>query len=146
MPASIRKIKKKKSHGQLVPMQASAHTSSGKWLRNGRCIWVRDLIIVRSFTITHSNLYMQRIYMLSKTDLGILATHPTHHGRGIASQLLKWGLERADRDGLEMFLSASPAGRPIYEKKGFRVVEMEEFARGYVQAYMLRGQGTGGGV
>lgn len=84
--------------------------------------------------------------MLNETDLDILGTHPKHHGRGIASQLLKWGLERADRDGLEVFLSASPAGKPIYEKKGFRVVEMEEVARGYVQSYMLRGNGSGGGV
>lgn len=52
--------------------------------------------------------------------------------------LLKWGLDRADKDGLPVFLSASPAGKPIYEKRGFRVVRMEEVDRGYVQAYMVR--------
>ena len=132
-----------KIHGLLVPTRVSAHASSGKWPRNGRCIWVRDLITVRPPIMTHSCPYLQPIGVLNRTDLDILGTHPTHHGRGIASQLLKWGLERADRDGLEVFLSASPVGRPIYEKKGFRVVEMEEVARGYVQAYMLRGQGSG---
>lgn len=145
MPVPIRKMTMKmKCHGQLAPTQASAHASSGKWPKNGRCIWVRDLITVRPPT-THSCPYNPK-FMLNETDLDILGTHPKHHGRGIASQLLKWGLERADRDGLEVFLSASPAGKPIYEKKGFRVVEMEEVARGYVQSYMLRGNGSGGGV
>lgn len=72
------------------------------------------------------------------TDLDMLATHPAHHGRGIASLLLKWGLERADRDGVPVFLAASPAGKPMYERRGFRVLGTEEIAGGYVQAYMVR--------
>lgn len=37
-----------------------------------------------------------------------------------------------------MFLAASPAGKPMYERRGFRVLGTEEVAGGYVQAYMVR--------
>jgi hypothetical protein len=47
-------------------------------------------------------------------------------------------LERADEAGLETYLSSSPAGRPLYAKYGFRVVEEREVVGGYVQGYMLR--------
>lgn len=71
-------------------------------------------------------------------DLDMLGTHPSYNGKGIASMLLKWGLNRADNDGVPVFLSASPAGKPMYERRGFRVVWEEEVAGGYVQAYMVR--------
>jgi GNAT superfamily N-acetyltransferase len=71
-------------------------------------------------------------------DLEMLGTRPEYAGRGLASRLLRWGLERADEVGLETYLSASPLGRPLYEKFGFRLVEEREVAGGYVQGYMLR--------
>ncbi|KAF7170549.1 hypothetical protein CNMCM6106_005183 [Aspergillus hiratsukae] len=71
-------------------------------------------------------------------DVEMLGTQPGYHGRGLASRLLRWGLERADEVGLETYLSSSPAGRPLYEKYGFRVVEEREVGGGYVQGYMLR--------
>lgn len=57
----------------------------------------------------------------------------------MASQLLKWGLERADEEGVEVYLSASPDGRPLYEKNGFQVLG-EPFRpfEGYQQVNMLR--------
>ncbi|KAF7182945.1 hypothetical protein CNMCM7691_002689 [Aspergillus felis] len=70
--------------------------------------------------------------------LEMLGTSPAYHGRGLASRLLRWGLERADEEGLETYLSASPSGRPLYEKYGFRLVEEREVVGGYVQGYMLR--------
>ncbi|KAF4264246.1 hypothetical protein CNMCM8714_007639 [Aspergillus fumigatus] len=70
--------------------------------------------------------------------LEMLGTRPEYAGQGLASKLLRWGLERADEVGLETYLSASPAGRPLYEKFGFRVVEEREVVAGYVQGYMLR--------
>jgi len=60
----------------------------------------------------------------------MLGTHPSYNGKGIASMLLKWGLDRADNDGMPVFLSASPAGKPMYERRGFRVVQEEEVAGG----------------
>lgn len=57
----------------------------------------------------------------------------------MASQLLRWGLARADEEGVEVYLSASPGGRPLYEKNGFQVLEgvFSPFP-GYEQVNMLR--------
>lgn len=61
--------------------------------------------------------------------LNTLATHPDHHKRGAATMLLKWGLERADELGLDMYLDTSRVARPIYEKYGFELVKGIEFDR-----------------
>lgn len=68
----------------------------------------------------------------------MLGVHPSQQGRGLASKLLKWGLSRADAEGVETYLSASPEGKPMYEKKGFRVVESFSPFPGYVQESMIR--------
>jgi predicted N-acetyltransferase YhbS len=36
---------------------------------------------------------------------------------------MNWGLEHADRLGLETFIEATDLGKPVYEKFGFRVME-----------------------
>ncbi|KAJ5404299.1 hypothetical protein N7509_004170 [Penicillium cosmopolitanum] len=51
--------------------------------------------------------------------LEILGVHPSYQGRGLASKLLKWGLARADEEGVEVYLSSSPEGKPLYDKNGF---------------------------
>lgn len=52
-------------------------------------------------------------------DLGV---DPKHQRRGIARMLLKWGLERAEKEGLPIHLSATPAGASLYTSLGFRSV------------------------
>ena len=42
--------------------------------------------------------------------------------RGAGTLLLQWGLERADRLGLETFLESTEIGRPLYAKNGFTVL------------------------
>jgi len=54
-----------------------------------------------------------------------MATHPECQKRGLASTLMTWACERADREGVEFYLDASAKGRPLYEKFGF-VVEKEK--------------------
>ncbi|OGE50869.1 hypothetical protein PENARI_c015G00751 [Penicillium arizonense] len=65
--------------------------------------------------------------------LDMLAVHPSHQGRGLASKLLKWGLARADEEGVEVYLSSSPEGKPVYEKYGFRALESFSPFPEYVQ-------------
>jgi GNAT superfamily N-acetyltransferase len=71
----------------------------------------------------------------------MLGVHPSHQGRGIASKLLKWGLTRADAEGVETYLSSSPEGKPVYEKYGFRSVDAFSPFPGITQAIMIRSIG-----
>lgn len=59
--------------------------------------------------------------------LHILATDPAFHRRGIGAMQLKWGLDEADRLGVEAYLEASQAGRPLYERWGFKVIKPLDF-------------------
>lgn len=45
---------------------------------------------------------------LTGPDMSILCTRPTQQRRGAASMLLNWGIELADREGLDIFAQASP--------------------------------------
>ena len=58
-------------------------------------------------------------------DLGIhyVATESTHRRRGLATALLSTVLDRAAADGMRTAtLQASPDGRPVYLRMGFRPV------------------------
>ena len=58
--------------------------------------------------------------------LDILHTHPSHQGRGAGAQLVKWGTDIADKEGLQCYLESSPAGYPLFRKCDFEdVTEME---------------------
>jgi GNAT superfamily N-acetyltransferase len=46
-------------------------------------------------------------------------TDPLHQKRGVASELLRWGLETGRKLKLPCFLEATNAGRSLYEKWGF---------------------------
>ncbi|KAF2464817.1 acyl-CoA N-acyltransferase [Lindgomyces ingoldianus] len=48
-----------------------------------------------------------------------LAVDPEFAGRGIASSLVKWGLAKADRDGLPAYLESTPAAVGMYKRLGF---------------------------
>lgn len=50
-------------------------------------------------------------------------TYKEARGRGAGSALLKWGLDRADADGLPTYLDSTPPGKALYEKAGFKVVK-----------------------
>jgi GNAT superfamily N-acetyltransferase len=50
-------------------------------------------------------------------------TDPKHQRRGVGTKLLKWGVERADEMGAEMFLEATQIGRHMYEQNGFQVTQ-----------------------
>lgn len=61
--------------------------------------------------------------------LNSLATHPDHQGRGAAKLLLAWGLNKADTEDLVTYLDATSTGRPVYEKRGFKLVGASEWDR-----------------
>jgi GNAT superfamily N-acetyltransferase len=52
--------------------------------------------------------------------LGVLATHPDQHGRGLASAVLGPGFAAADADGWDCWLETSTTGnKEFYEHRGF---------------------------
>lgn len=53
------------------------------------------------------------------------ATDPKHAGRGAARLCMEFGVNMADELGLPAYMDATPAGRPVYERFGFKVVEQE---------------------
>ncbi|EON65809.1 hypothetical protein W97_05048 [Coniosporium apollinis CBS 100218] len=59
--------------------------------------------------------------------LNILITHPTHYRRGAGAALLRWGIERADQDGLPVYLEASEMGKPLYARWGFEEIKETVF-------------------
>ncbi|KAJ5209958.1 Acyl-CoA N-acyltransferase [Penicillium cf. griseofulvum] len=70
--------------------------------------------------------------------LDMLGVNPCYQGKGLGSKLLKWGLKRADDEGVEVFLSASPAGKPLYAKHGFREVDTFLPCPDYALVAMIR--------
>ncbi|KAI1010361.1 hypothetical protein LB503_005107 [Fusarium chuoi] len=73
--------------------------------------------------------------------LELICTHETWQRKGAGTLLLRWGMERADTDGLPCFLEATTKGKLVYEKLGFRVKAEEEFKWSFgtfVETYMER--------
>lgn len=78
--------------------------------------------------------------------LEFVATLPEYQGKGAAGKILRWGIAKADDEGTEAYLEASPDGKPIYEHLGFKevdrlVVELE--GKGleeteFVECFMVR--------
>ena len=56
-------------------------------------------------------------------DLRRIAVHPDYQRRGIARQLLQWGLDRADSEKLVSYLNARIHAVRLYESGGYRAVK-----------------------
>ncbi|KAL8287913.1 hypothetical protein RB597_000146 [Gaeumannomyces tritici] len=52
----------------------------------------------------------------------VVAVHPKHQRKGVATTLLRWGLAEADKTGTDTFIIASDVGRKAYMSVGFEDV------------------------
>lgn len=59
--------------------------------------------------------------------LSLISTSTKYFKRGAAKALIVPMLKIADTEGVKTYLEATPAGKPIYEKLGFREVDSLEF-------------------
>ncbi|KAK6002575.1 hypothetical protein QM012_001325 [Aureobasidium pullulans] len=59
--------------------------------------------------------------------LKVLAIDPAYQRRGVGSLLLDHGLAIADRCGIQAYLEATKAGRPLYARYGFEDREYMDF-------------------
>lgn len=61
-------------------------------------------------------------------SLGMVIVSPAHQGRGIGSRLMSMAL--ADLEGRSVFLTATAAGQPMYERYGFQPIDVVEQHQG----------------
>lgn len=54
-------------------------------------------------------------------DLHIIAIDPVYQGQGAAAALLSWGEGLARRDQMGVYLEATIAGYPVYNKRNYEV-------------------------
>ena len=64
--------------------------------------------------------YFKQIYGENRMHLRLLVTHPDYQRHGAGGNLVKWGIEKAQKDKLALTLFASPIGGHLYRKLGFR--------------------------
>ncbi len=55
--------------------------------------------------------------------MGILVVDPDYQRMGVGKKLLDWGLSQADRDGIPVWIDATPKGKGLYEQVGWKQVD-----------------------
>ncbi|KAL3494373.1 acyl-CoA N-acyltransferase [Aspergillus germanicus] len=70
------------------------------------------------------------VKLTRRVELETVFVHPAYRRRGVASALLEWGSNEAERLGLLVYLEATEEGRRVYERLGFEVVRGELFDAG----------------
>ena len=57
--------------------------------------------------------------------LDILHTHPSQQGKGAGTQLVRWGTDLADKEGLQCYVETPVAGYTLFRQSGFQnITEM----------------------
>jgi ribosomal protein S18 acetylase RimI-like enzyme len=53
----------------------------------------------------------------------MLATRPNYHRKGLATRLLRHGLDIVDKDGKKAYIEATAHGFPLYQRFGFKEID-----------------------
>ncbi len=102
-----------------------------KFVKGRRCICKSEHSILPRGPTNH----------FPRPDLQWLATHPSHQHRGAGTLIMEHVCELSNREGLDVFLQATPSGYPLYHKLGF-----EDVAAFDVDLGTLAGEGTNGQI
>ncbi|KAK8038681.1 hypothetical protein PG993_007092 [Apiospora rasikravindrae] len=72
--------------------------------------------------------------------LAFIGVRQRAQGRGVARQLIQWGLERADEDGVEAYVQSSPMAAARYRRYGFEDIDTHHFdlAGDYHEVFLKR--------
>jgi ribosomal protein S18 acetylase RimI-like enzyme len=69
----------------------------------------------------------------------VLGVHPSHQGKGIGAELLRGGLELADREKVPAYLETSnPKNLAFYRRFGFETTSEVALSGGYPPLYAMR--------
>lgn len=72
--------------------------------------------------------------------LELMMTRRVYQGQGAGRMLMGWGVERADGEGVECYLDATPEGKHLYERFGFKEeTSLCFFNETYRHSFMMRG-------
>jgi predicted N-acetyltransferase YhbS len=52
-----------------------------------------------------------------------MGTDPSYERRGAASKLVRWGIDRCDKEGVPAYLERTLNAAAFYEKMGFRALD-----------------------
>lgn len=53
--------------------------------------------------------------------LELLAVHPDYQGKGVGRMIVRWGLDRADEEGVCASVISTTGKEPFYQKCGFHL-------------------------
>ncbi|KAJ0114987.1 hypothetical protein J7T55_001394 [Diaporthe amygdali] len=71
--------------------------------------------------------------------LEMIVTKGRYQGQGAGGMLLGWGVDKADDEGVECYLDATPQGKHLYERFGFKDEETWSFFdETYRHSFMIR--------
>lgn len=88
-----------------------------------RAVYVEDKDIGTKAVPFHTRSRTRPFTHKPDAVLEFLATLPEHQGKGIGTQMLQWGMDKADAANARIYLEATADGCPLYLKNGFRVVD-----------------------
>ncbi|KAI9881162.1 MAG: hypothetical protein M1830_007140 [Pleopsidium flavum] len=89
------------------------------WAERGTWRWEASSEFLGRVTAMRQRHVQARAHLL----LNPCMTDPQHQRRGVGAALVQWGIDHADALGLPAYLEATAAGRPLYERCGFRVID-----------------------
>lgn len=100
---------------------------------------LRDPVLAKEFFEMMDRKHGEHMGKRPHWTLGFLAVRRAWQGRGLTRPLVAWGLDRADRDGVEAYVQASPVAVPVYRRFGWDEVDRYVFSTiDYSEIFLIR--------
>ncbi|KAL4987972.1 acyl-CoA N-acyltransferase [Aspergillus falconensis] len=103
---------------RLAPDIPERRNEVAKEVYTGIQVGKRELLGVGALDSNEKGIKLRK-----RVELEAIFVHPDYQGKGIAKRFLAWGIEEADRLGVDVYLEATEAGRPVYERTGFQALK-----------------------
>lgn len=98
-------------------LESAAFAKSEEDALFAKQLWRSYVVPRRSAVLAAESLKDGGVWVLE-----YLAVDPGHQGKGVGKRLVRWGLDKARKDGTFAIVEATPAGEPCYKSCGFKAV------------------------